>query len=130
MYKYPDGWDWCCPVARQVDHDKNPFCCFKLMDHTTLSKIEDIHKLLSAFMSLPVPCAGIDGGGVVEELSRRSVTAVPAEINNVEPTLYYRQQNSPLLPGFPKLSTPPPPSCENFQFAIHQGGVYFSGITQ
>ena len=96
------------------------------MDPTTLSKIEDIHKLLSAFMSLPVP-SGIDGGVVVvEELSGRSVTAVPAEINKVEPTLYYRQQNSPLLPGFPKLSTPPP-FCENFQFAISWGGggVFF-----
>lgn len=76
------------------------------MDPTTLSKIEDIHKLLSAFMSLPVPCAGIDGGGVVEVSSGRSVTAVPAEINKVEPTLYYRQHNSPLLSGFPKLSSP------------------------
>ena len=31
----------------------------------------------------------------------------------------------PLLPGFPELSTPSPPSCENFQFAICQGRVYF-----
>ena len=62
-----------------MDHDKNPFGCFKLMD---------LHKLLSAFMSLPVPCASTDGGGVVK-LEFRSATAVPAEINKVELTLYY-----------------------------------------
>ena len=42
-------------------------------------------------MSLPSPCAGfIDSGGVVEvelNVSPVSVTAVPAEINKVEPTL-------------------------------------------
>lgn len=63
---------------------------------TTLSKIEDIHKFLSVFMSLLVPCAGTDGGVITLELSGTSVTAVPAEINKVEPTLHYRDshQNS------------------------------------
>ena len=38
-------------------------------------------------MSLPVPCAGIDdGGSVILELSGRTVIAVLAEINKVEPT--------------------------------------------